>query len=158
MKFSFFLYFIFLLSHTSCHPTAQSSTSQQPTVQNPSDKPSMSILIDKKWKVDAPIFFQKERKKYQLNAVDNSPQHLFGHFVSFKKDGSFQGYYTAPCGNDCFTFINGSYHIRQQALEVFIDSARQAGFCETPIQYKNQKRGAYKIIMQHPETILLQHI
>lgn len=110
-------------------------------------------LVDT-WQVNGPAFFYPNTETYTL-----SPKGFeFGHFVEFKKDNTFKGYYRAPCGNDCFTQINGTYILKDDTIDFFVLSAKQTGFCSNPTSFSNKKIGTFKITEKTKDTLLLKRI
>lgn len=113
-----------------------------------------SFDLVNKWQTDAPAFFHLGIDNYKLSLVN----HHFGHFVEFKKDKTFETYYSAACGNDCFTKTNGTYTIKDDTIEIFVISAQQTGFCSNPISFNNKKIGTFKIIKKDKDNLLLKRI
>lgn len=113
-----------------------------------------SINLVKRWHVDSPAFINLDADKYELN----SEYIGFGNFIEFKEDNTFNSYYHAFCGNDCFTTTNGTYLLKDNMVEIFIISATQTGFCLNPISFNNKKIGNFKIIQKTKEQLLLKRI
>ncbi|BDS11028.1 hypothetical protein [Aureispira anguillae] len=162
MKSLFFLILTTTSLLVSCHspqPTATKTVSTAESTSNTKLTAADFSLLNTRWRVNRPIFFEKDQSTYELKSVDQSQKHAFGHFVTFKEDGSFQGYYSAPCGNDCFTTIKGTYTLNNKTeINIFIESATQSGFCTNPVQFKNHKRGTFTISLQADNNFLLQQL
>ncbi len=47
----------------------------------------------------------------KLSSIDTSSRYNYGMFMAFGTDGTFDNYYTAPCGNDCFPRVMGTYTV-----------------------------------------------
>lgn len=55
------------------------------------------------------VFAEEDRDKYILERFENLEGGFsWGNFISFTEK-TFHTYYNAPCGNDCFTSVDGSY-------------------------------------------------
>lgn len=122
--------------------------------KSPQSTLSNSSNLIKKWRVNAPAFIHLGIDNYELSS-DNIG---FGYFIEFKEDNTFNSYYHASCGNDCFTTTNGTYIIKGDLVEIFVISAQQSGFCSNPISFNNKKIGNFKIVQKTKEKLLLKRI
>lgn len=113
-----------------------------------------SFSLVNTWQINGPAFFYPNTETYTLNSKGDS----FGYFVEFNEDETFQGYYRAPCGNDCFTQINGTYTIKDDMVEIFVISAKQTGFCSESTSFSNKKIGTFKITKKTKNILLLKRI
>lgn len=152
MKYKFYL-FLLISPLIISFGSSNSSTLKQISVP-PSDTVLSSFNLVNKWYINAPAFFYLNTESYTIN----SKKFGFGHFVEFKKDGTFKAYYHASCGNDCFAASKGTYTIKNNILEIFVISAKQTGFCLDPISYENKKIGSFKIIRKTNDIFLLKKI
>lgn len=123
-------------------------------LEKTSPSKTSSISLVNKWQVNSPAFFDIEIDNYTLNSTNFH----FGYFVEFKEDNTFQAYYRASCGNDCFTSTNGIYTIKGNSVEIFVLSAQQSGFCSDPKQFSNKKMGTFQIIQNNKDELLLKRI
>lgn len=83
------------------------------------------------WKIDY-LLLDSTRNEYVLSPVDTSDQRYnYGNHVRLLTDNSFQSWYTAPCGNDCFTSSTGRYvFIDPDHIQFFVDTITKHGECE----------------------------
>ncbi|MBL4651197.1 MAG: hypothetical protein JKY03_15815 [Aureispira sp.] len=121
---------------------------------SPSNFEASSFSLVNKWQVNGPAFFYPNTESYTLNSKGFG----FGHFVEFKEDKTFESYYHASCGNDCFSQTNGTYTIKDDIVEIFVVSAKQTGFCSNPIRFSNKKMGTFKITKKTKDNFLLKRI
>ncbi|WP_353159740.1 hypothetical protein [Myroides odoratus] len=62
--------------------------------------------------------------------VEATKMERFGNFIEFKEDQTFSCYYTAPCGNDCFTSTAGVYTIiGKNQIVLTLQRLQQDGMC-----------------------------
>lgn len=121
-----------------------------------------NVLAGTSWRIDDNAFFYEERESYILTPKNLSEKFdfdHFGHFLDFNKEGSFYGYYSAPCGNDCFTTINGTDTIvNEDKVKIFVTLAEQGEYCDTRTTIKNKDMGTFKIEVQPKKALLLKRL
>ena len=115
-------------------------------------------LIGQKWRIDGNAFLSINKESYHLETLSPKDDFHFGHFVEFEKDGSFTGYYTAPCGMDCFTTIHGTYTFdKQETVSIRVQQVEQTGYCsdsqDLSFKNKNKHMGDFKIISSKTKKI-----
>lgn len=89
------------------------------------------------WKVDY-LLLDSIRSEFNLTPVQvkQKNHHDDGNHFELKKEGSFRCWYTAPCGNDCFTTSQGTFKlIGEQHIEFFIDTITKHGSCRMTEQH-----------------------
>lgn len=60
----------------------------------------------------------------------------YGYYISFEDSINYKIYYTAPCGNDCFTTRRGEYKlITPDTLEMVLYSIEYEGICRKDTEY-----------------------
>lgn len=70
----------------------------------------------------------------------------------------FVSYYTAWCGNDCFTTVEGNYKfLSADTINFFVEKITTQGYCKDTIEYPRKDFGSFKILMQQ-DTLRLQRI
>jgi hypothetical protein len=151
MKHKFYLLLLIFPSLISFGLYNQSTLKQNSILSSNSESSSFNLV--RTWQINTPAFFDSNRETYTLKL-----NYGFGHFVEFKQDNTFKGYYRASCGNDCFTQTEGSYTLNNDILEIFVASAEQTGFCLNPISFKNKKIGSFKIINKTKDNFSLKKI
>ncbi|WP_410878359.1 hypothetical protein [Myroides sp. DW712] len=85
------------------------------------------------WKTNELITY-KTIEEYVLTpanlAADATKIERFGNFIVFNADQTFESYYTAPCGNDCFTTTAGIYTIKDEnQIALTLYRLNQEGMC-----------------------------
>jgi len=158
-KLIFFSLLIISIILTSCSTSKSSvSTHNATTVSNNSTNNS-NVLAGTSWRIDGNAFFNEKKVSYTLTPKNSEDDFQFGHFVDFDEKGGFYGHYSAPCGNDCFTTINGTYSIiNGDEVKIFITLAEQDGFCDTKTTIKNKDMGTFKIEEQPKKALLLKRL
>lgn len=85
------------------------------------------------WKTNELITY-KVVEEYVLTpanqAADAIKMEWFGDFIVFNADQTFESYYTAPCGNDCFTTTAGVYTVtKNNQITLILHRLEQYGMC-----------------------------
>ncbi|OYU78923.1 MAG: hypothetical protein CFE23_16405 [Flavobacterium sp. BFFFF1] len=76
----------------------------------------------------------------------NQSQSIWGNFIEFKSNGTFVSWYSADCGNDCFTTNLGKYQIiNVHYIRLIITKSSQDGECEKFEKSFNRDLGLYQI-------------
>jgi Uri superfamily endonuclease len=89
-----------------------------------------NTLQDTKWKIDYLLCLDETRERYELTAKNDTLEFDYGNFVLFSKNKTFESYYTAWCGNDCFRTVYGKYNIIfDTKLSITVDSVYYSGWC-----------------------------
>lgn len=109
--------------------------------------------IEGKWGINK-LITEAETKEYNLFETEADRFH-YGNNIVFKEDGTFESYYTAPCGNDCFTNTSGTYKIINAThLTLFLKKISKSGMCEGDAE-PNKSLGVYSIHYDDNGTIRL---
>lgn len=99
--------------------------------------------IEGKWKINT-LITKAETKEYILHPI-NTTRWNYGNNLELKPDGTFESYYTAPCGNNCFTNTSGTYKIINAThLTLFLKKISKSGMCEGDSE-PNKSMGVYSI-------------
>ena len=161
-KMLFFFILTILISLTSCNRSSSSVsqvTNSKAVMVAKTSPNSPNPLAQTSWRIDGNAFVSKERESYSLSPKDPDNQFEYGYFVDFKEDGSFHGYYTARCGNDCFTTIYGTYTmLNESQVKIFVKSVSQKGECNDNLSFKNREMGTFEIVQQPKKAFLLKRI
>lgn len=69
---------------------------------------------------------------YHITAVPTERDFVYGNNITFDPVSStFESYYTAKCGNDCFPMSRGTYKMEgEQHVRLFLTHVSQHGMCE----------------------------
>lgn len=89
------------------------------------------------WKTDY-LLLDSVQSEFNLKPVkvNQKNRHDYGNHFELKKEGTFRCWYTAPCGNDCFTRSRGTFKlIGEQHIEFFIDTITKHGDCRMTEQH-----------------------
>jgi hypothetical protein len=83
------------------------------------------------WSVDGVPFEKSDREMYTFSPVPDDGEFMhWGNFISFT-EGEFETNYRAPCGNDCFTTVAGTYRFTGlHTIHVHVTSVNYRGFCD----------------------------
>jgi hypothetical protein len=64
--------------------------------------------IQGEWMINS-LLIDSLVKNYTLDTLSTERFSNYGNHFKLNADGTFNSWYTAPCGNDCFTSSNGTY-------------------------------------------------
>lgn len=106
-------------------------------------------FINKTWKSGTPIF-ETIQSSYEFSLVEKDADFMdqWGYSIVFEDDGTFYTSYSAPCGNDCFTRVSGTYKIiHEKYIEVYVSTIKRSGFCSKKDEAPNKVMGTY--LFQH---------
>lgn len=105
-----------------------------------------NYLSGTSWKVDGAPFADEDRTTYNfyeyeiVNFYDG-----YGHFIDFD-DNHFSSHYSAQCGNDCFTNVNGTYSfLDETTVKITVTEINRRGFCNEETKTGLQIKYNYKI-------------
>lgn len=109
------------------------------------------------WKTDAVVAYDV-REYYVLTPANKTEEatkmERYGSFVVFSEDYTFQSYYTAPCGNDCFTTTDGTYeYLDKNTVKLTLHRVHQSGMCQDT-QNKKVVLGVFEIVQNKECTRL----
>ncbi|WP_158961655.1 hypothetical protein [Myroides fluvii] len=111
------------------------------------------------WKTNA-VFTYNIQEYYVLTPANTteeaSKMERYGSFVVFSEDDTFQSYYTAPCGNDCFTTTDGTYeYLDKNTVKLTLHRLHQSGMCQDA-QNKKVVLGVFDIVQNKEGTRLVK--
>ncbi|MEZ4921562.1 MAG: hypothetical protein R2780_00160 [Crocinitomicaceae bacterium] len=103
-------------------------------------------LANKEFKVNGSCFEDESRESYELTDFERGVDEFnWGYFISFTEH-SFTTSYSAPCGNDCFTSVSGTYEfVGLNKIKVFVSTIRGNGFCQKESEEPNRSYGTYSL-------------
>lgn len=108
----------------------------------------INYLVGTSWKVNGVPFENKDTESYSLSEY-GEPDNImdqWGHFIYFDTL-TFSSHYSAPCGNDCFTSVRGTYwYSGVNRIQVKVTSIDRSGFCSEKSETINQDYGSYDLI------------
>lgn len=107
------------------------------------------------WKIDylVGLYYNQpeDHQEYNLFPINKKENRGYdsGNWIQFNKDETFNSYYTAPCGNDCFPSVFGRFKLLDSdRVLLHIDSIHISGFCESKQSYPNKDLGIFKIFAE----------
>lgn len=81
------------------------------------------------WKSTGNAFDNPKQEQFIFTPKNNDEDH-WGSFISFT-DSTFNAYYSAPCGLDCFVTTLGTYTImRNHKIQVNVEHRYHTRICE----------------------------
>lgn len=103
-------------------------------------------LAGKTYKSSYNVFSDVDRTEYNLEAFEaNLDVYAWGNFISFEEK-TFSTSYSAPCGNDCFTYVNGTYKfIGGDRIQVYVETISRSGFCQEESESPKKIIGVFQI-------------
>jgi hypothetical protein len=107
-----------------------------------------NYLMGTTWKTNGVPFENRDQESYSLTAKGdgNSIMDQWGHSIYFDTL-TFSSSYSAPCGNDCFTSVHGTYlFTAENRIRVKIKSIDRHGFCDKKSEVINQDYGFYDLV------------
>jgi hypothetical protein len=132
MKSALFLILVFL----SCSIYSQSEL-KEPKLKE--------ILTASTWKSDKNLFSDEGIDRYSIFKDAKDEFYSWGNSVTFT-DSKFNTNYSAPCGNDCFTSVNGTYKfVGSNKIKVFVNDISRSGFCQDKSESPKKSFGIFQI-------------
>ena len=115
-------------------------------------------LKNKTFRVDGNAFEKIERESYTLSVFEKTKTYSYGNFITFT-DSTFHSYYTAPCGNDCFTDVKGTYtFLTDSTVQFFVNSITKTGHCMMSKDYTKGSFGVYTIQKTNNTITLIKQL
>lgn len=100
------------------------------------------------WKANSSLFEDKGTQEYQFTKSEkmNEPGFFdWGYSIHFNPNGTFYTSYSAPCGNDCFTTVHGTYKWEDlSTLSIYVKNIERNGFCSKKDEKVEKEIGVYK--------------
>lgn len=129
---------IALLGFIAC--TLQSNNNKKEGVIEDSILLVDNYLIGTKWRINDLLCLNEKMEKYTLAMIDTTERYSYGNLIRFSDSTNFVSYYTAWCGNDCFTTVFGKYKLLSEDEVAFsVDSVTYRGDCYAPTEYRKAK-------------------
>ncbi len=107
-----------------------------------------NYLMGTSWKTNGVPFENKDEESYSLTAKGdgNDIMDQWGHSIYFDTL-TFSSSYSAPCGNDCFTSVKGTYFFTaENRIRDKVKSIDRHGFCQKKSEEINQDYGFYDLV------------
>lgn len=98
------------------------------------------------WKTVNLFAHDSTTSAYTLTPVDTNGRFFdYGNHLVFQEDGKFFSYYTAPCGNDCFTSVNGSYTVKGNKITIEVQHVEYIRECQKLGRFPQSRTHVYTI-------------
>ena len=98
-----------------------------------------NYLNGSEWRTKQLLCLEETVELYEFTMIDTTLKYNYGNFVKFTDSTNFVSFYTAPCGNDCFTSVYGKYHFTAKTEMCFnVDSVTYNGECYQPTKYRER--------------------
>lgn len=107
-----------------------------------------NYLAGTSWKTNGIPFETKDQELISLTEFSDplGMMDQWGHSIYFDTL-TFSSSYSAPCGNDCFTSVTGTYFFSaENRIKVKVKSINRNGFCEKKSELINQDYGYYDLV------------
>jgi hypothetical protein len=96
----------------------------------------LNVLKNTAWISDGIVGLDRTRNKYKLVRAPKKMGKWAGDMISFGANDQFTSFYSAFCGNDCFTAAYGHYQLMASArVEFLVDSITYSGDCKKATEY-----------------------
>lgn len=80
------------------------------------------------WKINT-VLVDTLVQDYSLDTLSTA-HFSYGNHLKLNLDGTFNSWYSAPCGNDCFTSSNGTYtQLDSNHYQFIIENVSYSGTC-----------------------------
>lgn len=70
---------------------------------------SAQDLIGTQWEINNILGDNVNKEDFYILTKPEDPKWSYGDHLQLSTDGNFKSWYSAPCGNDCFTTSYGTY-------------------------------------------------
>ena len=70
---------------------------------------SAQEFIGAQWKINNILGADINKEDFYILTKPEDPKWSYGDHLQLSTDGNFKSWYSAPCGNDCFTTSYGTY-------------------------------------------------
>ena len=119
---------------TTCCTSKTNSTNTDIVIEKPIATVD-NFLVNKVW------LCQPTDNDLIFVPIDTTRRYSYGFHIHFVDSTNYVNYYTAPCGNDCFTSIYGKYKLlTDSTVSLTRDSITYRGECRMqPTEYPNTK-------------------
>lgn len=104
------------------------------------------------------IISEVPEQTYSITPVPTDRGFAYGNNIKFDPTSlTFESYYTAPCGNDCFPSSRGTYQMEgEQHVRLHLTNVAQRGFCDGYDKTVQQDLGVFLIeVNQESSAITL---
>jgi len=104
-------------------------------------------LANTTWKVNGKCLETDNQASFSVvpKVVTEDISSRWGHFISFTEK-TFSTSYSAPCGNDCFTSVSGTYELKGgDEILFYVEKITRGGFCSQESETPKKSFGTYKI-------------
>ena len=103
-------------------------------------------LANTTWKVNGKCLESEDQSSFSITSYVETKDisSRWGYSISFTEK-TFSTSYSAPCGNDCFTSVSGTYEQIDDEILFFVEKITRGGFCSQESETPKKSFGKYKI-------------
>ncbi len=118
----------------------------------------LNVLKNTTWISDGIVGLDRTRNKYKLTKAPEKMGKWAGNMTNFNEGNTFTSFYSAFCGNDCFTATHGHYQfIASSRLDILVDSITYAGECKKQTKrFLNPMKQSFQIETQKDTIYLIK--
>ena len=104
-------------------------------------------LANTTWKVNGSCLESEDQSGFSMTTYIETKDisSRWGHFISFTEN-TFSTHYSAPCGNDCFTSVIGTYELLgADRIKFFVENISRGRYCKGESETPKKSFGIFKI-------------
>jgi hypothetical protein len=103
-------------------------------------------LANTTWKVNGKCLESEDQSSFSITSYVETKDisSRWGHFISFTEK-TFSTHYSAPCGNDCFTSVSGTYEQIDNEILFYVKNISRSGFCSQESETPKKSYGLFKV-------------
>ena len=117
---------------------------------------SAQDLIGAKWEINNILGDNVNEEDFYILTKPENPDWSYGDHLQLSTDGNFKSWYSAPCGNDCFTTSYGTYKkISEEYISFHIQKVEHWGDCRDEGEVKKNKTNTYYVYKKSESEIYL---
>ena len=113
---------------------------------------SAQDLIGAKWRINNILGADINKEDFYIL----TPEWSYGNHLQLSTDGNFESWYSAPCGNDCFTSSYGTYKkISEEYISFHIQKVERWGWCSDVGKVEKNETNTYYVYKKSESEIYL---
>jgi hypothetical protein len=118
----------------------------------------LDVLKNTAWISDGIVGLDRARNKYKLVRAPKKMGKWAGNMTSFGDNDQFTSFYSAFCGNDCFTATYGHYQLMASSrLELLVDSITYRGECKkSTLRFSYPMKQSFQLEIQRDTLHLIK--
>ena len=113
---------------------------------------SAQEFIGAQWKINNILGADINKEDFYIL----TPEWSYGNHLQLSTDGNFESWYSAPCGNDCFTRSYGTYKkISEEYISFHIQKVERWGWCRDEWEVEKNETNTYYVYKKSESEIYL---